>query len=106
MTEAHAGPSLRSVVMSLKRMPSVGKSLMSRIFALRSAMCMAPAILPDAAMRQTPMCPTSVAARHRLPPERKAVDGLPRSPGDAQKPDFPAGDPESGSAGTHLAYPR
>src|SRR3989338_2134321 len=37
MTEAQAGPSLRSVVMSLKRIPSVGKSLMSRIFERSSA---------------------------------------------------------------------
>src|SRR5205823_4121578 len=38
-------PSFKSVVMSLKRMPSVGKSLMSRIFARRSSTFMA-GILP------------------------------------------------------------
>src|SRR2546428_6653997 len=32
-TYRNAGPSFRSVVMSLKRIPSVGKFLMSRIFA-------------------------------------------------------------------------
>src|SRR6266852_3110353 len=40
ITAVQAGPSLSSVVMSLKRMPSVGKSLMSRIFALRAATSM------------------------------------------------------------------
>src|SRR5712691_2227554 len=37
MTQRNAGPSFRRVVMSLKRIPSVGKSLMSRIFARSSA---------------------------------------------------------------------
>src|SRR5215813_2603872 len=40
ITERHASPSLRSVVMSLKRMPSVGKSLISRIFAVSEATSM------------------------------------------------------------------
>src|SRR6266567_3638349 len=40
ITDVQAGPSLSSVVMSLKRMPSVGKSLISRIFALRAATSM------------------------------------------------------------------
>src|SRR6266436_4570035 len=40
MTDAHAGASLSSVVMSLKRMPSVGKSLMSRILARSAATSM------------------------------------------------------------------
>src|SRR5687768_9482212 len=39
-TARKAGPSLSSVVMSLKRMPSVGKSLMSRILARSSAISM------------------------------------------------------------------
>src|SRR6266545_3618432 len=46
MTEAQAGPSLSSVVMSLKRIPSVGKSLMSRIFARSSLTSMAAGMLP------------------------------------------------------------
>ncbi len=37
MTRRKAGPSFSRVVMSLKRIPSVGKSLMSRIFARSSA---------------------------------------------------------------------
>src|SRR5712691_2583361 len=37
MTDAQAGPSLSKVVMSLKSIPSLGKSLISRIFALSSA---------------------------------------------------------------------
>ena len=56
MTEAHAGPSRRSVVMSLKRMPSVGKSLMSRIFARSSSTSMAQGCYPpvaDDATRKT-----------------------------------------------------
>jgi hypothetical protein len=41
--------------MSLKRMPSVGKSLMSRIFALRSATSIARlSYAPHAAARKTP----------------------------------------------------
>src|SRR6185295_9132736 len=46
MTEAQAGPSLSSVVMSLKRMPSVGKSLMSRIFARSASTSMTAGMLP------------------------------------------------------------
>ncbi len=37
--------------MSLKRMPSVGKSLMSRIFPLRSAMSIGGYLNPDGAVR-------------------------------------------------------
>src|SRR5438876_2998176 len=37
MTALQAGPSFSSVVISLKRMPSAGKSLISRIFARSSA---------------------------------------------------------------------
>src|SRR5439155_241574 len=40
MTDAHAGASLSRVVMSLKRIPSVGKSLISRILALSEATSM------------------------------------------------------------------
>src|SRR5512132_2111701 len=40
MTDAHAGASLSSVVMSLRRIPSVGKSLISRILALSEATSM------------------------------------------------------------------
>src|SRR2546427_12473246 len=57
MTYRNAGPSLRSVVMSLKRIPSVGKSLMSRIFALRSAISIGGYLTPDAAVRKAPKCP-------------------------------------------------
>src|SRR2546427_12581984 len=57
MTYRNAGPSLRSVVMSLKRIPSVGKSLMSRIFALRSAMSIGGYLTSDAAVRKAPKCP-------------------------------------------------
>src|SRR5206468_7022722 len=39
-TARKAGPSFRRVVMSLKRMPSVGKSLMSRILARSAATSM------------------------------------------------------------------
>src|SRR2546427_6340035 len=56
-TYRNAGPSFRSVVMSLKRIPSVGKFLMSRIFALRSATSMDRYLTPDAAVRKTPKCP-------------------------------------------------
>src|SRR5215468_5744008 len=41
MTNRKAGPSFRRVVMSLKRIPSVGKSLISRILARSSAISMA-----------------------------------------------------------------
>src|SRR6266540_7476035 len=52
ITYRHAGPSFRSVVMSLKRMPSVGKSLMSRILARSSASSMAPHPKPGLRRRQ------------------------------------------------------
>src|SRR5580704_5056960 len=46
MTDAQAGPSRSSVVMSLKRMPSVGKSLISRIFFRSSETSMPAGMLP------------------------------------------------------------
>src|SRR6185503_9392989 len=66
MTDAHAGPSLSSVVMSLKRMPSVGKSLMSRIFARSASTSMAAGILPAGLRRRN--------AKNLLGERREVVD--------------------------------
>src|SRR5687768_13433144 len=68
-TARKAGPSLSSVVMSLKRMPSVGKSLMSRILARSSAMSMCAAILQHGGAATDPPNP------HRSPSAAELRDG-------------------------------
>src|SRR5262249_46007146 len=61
MTARHAGPSLRSVVMSRKRMPSVGKSWMSRILARSSS-----ASITGGNVTRTPWRAQTKRARKRL----------------------------------------
>src|SRR6266850_915378 len=80
MTAAHAGPSLSSVVMSLKRMPSVGKSLMSRIFARSSSTSMAAGMLLAELPRRNPK---NLVGEHRE--VRDPEIGLGRRPAEARR---------------------
>ena len=72
--------------MSLKRIPSVGKSLMSRIFPFSSAIFIARYLNSDAAVRKTPMCP---GPWHRDTVREVNVSGLTAAPGRSQRLNSP-----------------
>src|SRR5262249_32313569 len=92
--------------MSLKRMPSVGKFLMSRIFDLSVATSIARYLNPIAAMRQGPKCPRSGGTLTPATRKRMGARDAIHLDGRAKPTDFPLRDRRGTRRGTRLAEPR